>query len=135
VIVANRDRLEPPLVNCSLSLEPTMYLPSSGVGGREPVHEARERSIDVRREQKMPVVWHHTVREKRDAVSVDRRTEHTLERGVIFSGFKESRTFRSSVDDVKEQTGGRNARPSRHDRESHATRVPFAACFVSVLIK
>ena len=40
VIVANRDRLEPPLVNCSLSLEPTMYLPSSGVGGREPVHEA-----------------------------------------------------------------------------------------------
>ena len=98
MIVANRDRLEPPLVDCSLSLEPTMYLQSSGVGGREPVHEARERSIDVHREQKMPVVWHHTVREKRDAVS------------VIFSGFKECRTFRRSVDDVKKQTGGRNAR-------------------------
>jgi hypothetical protein len=83
----------------------------------------------------MPVVWHHTVREKRDAVSVDRRTEHTLERGVIFSGFKESRTFRSSVDDVKEQTGGRDARPSGHDRESNAMLVPLAAGFVTVLIK
>ena len=115
MIVADRNRLEPPLIDCSLSLEPTMYLPSSGMGGGEPVHETRERSIDVGRKQKMPVVWHHTVREKRDLVSVDCRTEDILKRDVVFSSFKESRTFRSSVYDVKEQTGGGSARPSRHD--------------------
>jgi hypothetical protein len=83
----------------------------------------------------MPVVRHHAVREKRDAVSFDGRTEHVLERGVVVSTFKKSRTFCSSVDDVKEQTGGGNARPSRHDGESHAMPVPRTACFVSVLIK
>lgn len=135
MIVSDRNRLVASLVNCSLSLKSAMHLPSSGMSGCQPMHEARERAVDVGREQKMPVVWHHTVRKKRNAVPVDSRNENVLERGVVSCSFKESRTFRSSVDDVKEQTRSRSARASGHDRESNAMRVPSVENCVSVLIK
>jgi hypothetical protein len=44
-IVADWNRLEPTLIDCSLSIEIAPRLPSPGMGGREPMHESREGAI------------------------------------------------------------------------------------------
>ena len=47
-VMANRNGFEPSLIDCPLSIEFANRLPSSGMSGREPMHEAGERSVDRR---------------------------------------------------------------------------------------
>jgi hypothetical protein len=44
-IVADRNGLEPTLIDCSLSIEIAQRLPSPCMGGRQPMHESREGAV------------------------------------------------------------------------------------------
>jgi len=113
-IVAYRNGLEPSLVDCSLPIEAADRLPSSGVRGGEPVHEARQVTVDMGRQQKMPMVRHHAVRKERDATAGHGCGDDALEGRVVSPIFEKRGSFRGSVDDMEEQPSRRYAAPSRH---------------------
>ena len=128
-VIADGNSLEASLIDCSLSIKLAQRLPSSSMRGGEPMHETRKRSVNPRREQKMPVVWHHAVRKKRDVAPSDRGSQYSLERFVVGCALKKCGTFRGSVYHVKKETGRRNAWTSRHRGDLNATQMPFSPGF------
>jgi hypothetical protein len=134
-VVADGNRFETSLIDCSLSIELADRLPSSRVRSREPVHEAGERSVHSWREQKMPVVWHDTVRKKRNVASSDGQPEDTFESLVVCGVLEKSRTFCGSVDDMEVQTGGGDTRTPGHRERYQRKRSAGEATVESVLIK
>ena len=83
----------------------------------------------------MPVVWHHTVREKSDVISSDGQLKNAFEGLIVCSALEKSRTFCGSVDDMKIQTGGGHARAPGHRDGYQRKRGAGQATVGTVLIK
>lgn len=75
----------------------------------------------------MPMIRHDAVRKKCDVLSIDGSAQHVLERVVIPDVVKQTRLFRSSVDDVKYEAGSGHTRAPWHDGVINASAVPRQA--------
>jgi hypothetical protein len=83
----------------------------------------------------MPVVRHHTVREKCDVTSSDGQRKNAFEGLIVCNALEKSRTFGGSVDDMKIRTGRGYARAPGHRDGYQRKRSAGQATVGSVLIK
>ena len=123
-VAVNWNCLEPSLIDCAKPREAAYVLPSSGVRGFEPVHEARERAVDGRSQHEMPMGGHAAVRKNVNLLALEGLFDQPFECVVVARIFEEDRAFGSSIECVKVQTRRSVSSSSRHTAATNATSIP-----------
>ena len=84
IVILNRKRLEPPLIDMPGPRRLAMCMPALGVRQCQPANKPRQLIIFPRPHDQVPVISHQAIRQKSCACSSHRLFKHTLERNEVF---------------------------------------------------
>lgn len=116
IVLFDRKRLESTLVEMSRALRLVMCMPAHRVRVRKPTEKTRQLILAIRPHYKMPMIWHHTIRENRQGFPFKRLFKYKLERFVVFDLFEQRKPSNRSIEHMKASSGGTNAWAARHFR-------------------
>jgi len=116
-IVLDGKAFEAALVEMSVAYFMVMLLPASRVGHGEAGHECRELPGSRRAEEQMPVIRHDAVGEEADGNGCKGVSHDAFEGGEVLVFLEDFAAADAAVEDMKDHSGGGDARGAGHDGE------------------